>query len=202
MITCARYARAEPPVEDEREVADLIDHLLQFKIADANEPPLGWSAGHVEAFLLDYFPARVGSEAPAVSRTPERLEAFFAWLESEEYEHADVVDDIRARIHDVQPEFERRALDPSNYGPAKAVVLEMRREGIDPSDQEALSRFLDRFNERLRENPDLLPTPKARGRAASTRVRWIPTPGQAPPAATDPCPCGSGRRYKKCCLRR
>jgi uncharacterized protein YecA (UPF0149 family) len=26
--------------------------------------------------------------------------------------------------------------------------------------------------------------------------------GQAPPGRNDPCPCGSGRKFKKCCGRR
>jgi hypothetical protein len=43
--------------------------------------------------------------------------------------------------------------------------------------------------------------------AAPARVshapnRWRPDPGERPPAPTDPCGCGSGRRYKKCCMPR
>jgi hypothetical protein len=34
------------------------------------------------------------------------------------------------------------------------------------------------------------------------KVRWEPAPGDTLPAADAPCPCGSGRRYKKCCKRR
>lgn len=34
------------------------------------------------------------------------------------------------------------------------------------------------------------------------RLRWTPSADRPPPAPTAPCPCGSGRRYRKCCLKR
>lgn len=32
--------------------------------------------------------------------------------------------------------------------------------------------------------------------------RWVPSPDHPAPDPRAPCPCGSGRRYRKCCLRR
>lgn len=40
------------------------------------------------------------------------------------------------------------------------------------------------------------------GEARAPRVRWRPAEDEAAPPATSPCPCGSGRRYKKCCMSR
>lgn len=39
-------------------------------------------------------------------------------------------------------------------------------------------------------------------RAASRARRWRPAEGEPVPPPTSPCPCGSGRRYKKCCKPR
>ena len=36
----------------------------------------------------------------------------------------------------------------------------------------------------------------------ATPGRFTPRAGEPPPAPTVPCPCGSGRRYKKCCMPR
>lgn len=36
----------------------------------------------------------------------------------------------------------------------------------------------------------------------SASKRWKPSPDHAAPPRTDACPCGSGRRYRKCCMRR
>ncbi|MBI4864136.1 MAG: SEC-C domain-containing protein [Candidatus Riflebacteria bacterium] len=38
--------------------------------------------------------------------------------------------------------------------------------------------------------------------AVQTRDRWCPSPDHPAPPPTSPCPCGSGRRYRKCCMRR
>ncbi|MBI4860167.1 MAG: SEC-C domain-containing protein [Candidatus Riflebacteria bacterium] len=35
-----------------------------------------------------------------------------------------------------------------------------------------------------------------------SRLRWEPSPEHQAPPPTAPCPCGSGRRYRKCCMRR
>jgi hypothetical protein len=36
----------------------------------------------------------------------------------------------------------------------------------------------------------------------SRAPRWTPAAGEAAPAADAPCPCGSGRRYGRCCMPR
>lgn len=48
-------------------------------------------------------------------------------------------------------------------------------------------------------DPEALPS---RGATRPARTRWAPSPEHPAPRPTDPCPCGSGRRYRKCCLRR
>jgi len=181
------------PDEDLDESQALIEHLMRFKLEVADEPPLGWAADQVEGFLLDYFPAGVIAEGPAVERTPALLNGFFAWLGANDLADAEDVSEIRERIAQVRAEFEKRALDRSNFGVAKTLMMEMHRAGVDPTDTEAVGRFMARFNERS----DL-----ARGAASKVRVRWTPRPGQAPPGPAEACPCGSGRRYKKCCMRR
>jgi hypothetical protein len=52
------------------------------------------------------------------------------------------------------PEFERRCRDPRHWGPAKAAVTQMRSEGVDPTDQEAVDAWLHEFNARPREERD------------------------------------------------
>ncbi len=39
-------------------------------------------------------------------------------------------------------------------------------------------------------------------RNVRSQARWTPMGGQNAPASTAPCPCSSGRRYKKCCQPR
>jgi uncharacterized protein YchJ len=72
----------------------------------------------------------------------------------------------------------------------------MRAEGIDVTDGQAVQSFVDRFNELLAKDPTLLPSIGPR------RARWVWDGAGAPPAPSSPCPCGSGRRYGRCCMVR
>ena len=50
-----------------------------------------------------------------------------------------------------------------------------------------------------------LPNGKERGAKASAipaRSRWIWSGEGSPPDPKAPCPCGSSKRYKKCCMPR
>ncbi len=42
----------------------------------------------------------------------------------------------------------------------------------------------------------------AERRAKKNKTPTTPRPTSGPPARNDPCPCGSGKKYKKCCMRR
>jgi len=42
----------------------------------------------------------------------------------------------------------------------------------------------------------------AERRAKKKQAPTAPRPTGGPPARNDPCPCGSGKKYKKCCMRR
>ena len=88
------------------------------------------------------------------------------------------------------------ARDESRYGPAKLIGARMRAEGIDISDEEAVGAFMERFNERLAKDPTLLPS------IGRPRGRWTWDGKGEPPHPVAPCPCGSGRRYRKCCMPR
>jgi uncharacterized protein YecA (UPF0149 family) len=41
--------------------------------------------------------------------------------------------------------------------------------------------------------------PPTAGAAAAEKAK---APGAAPPGRNDPCPCGSGRKFKACCGRK
>jgi uncharacterized protein YchJ len=75
----------------------------------------------------------------------------------------------------------------------------MLREGVDPADSGAVDAFMAEFNERVEKDPSLLPLPEDLLARAKARA-WAPD--QPPPDPRGPCPCGSGKRYRKCCMPR
>jgi hypothetical protein len=184
--------------DDADEARMMVYEALRYK-AELGEPVERWTADDVEAYLLDHYPAHGAATDEDVELVPVHLDAFLEWLAASGRGAPGPLAAARARLARCRAAFLRDARDPRLFGLAKTVVRAMQREGIDPGDRRAADRFLAKFNERLQEDPSLLPTP---GEAPRRRRLWVWTPGQPVPDPKAPCPCGSGKRYRKCCMPR
>jgi SEC-C motif len=186
----------------------IVEQVLDFKVRHAGGAPDDWTPGDVEAFLLDHFPRKGNADDARIDALPDYVSAFFQWLGDSGQADADLTARIVERIRRRRQAFLREARNPARFGPAKTIVTAMQREGVDVTDRKAVDRFLERFNERVSRDPSALPLPFDYADdepAASAPLRtksWVWTPGTTPPDPQGPCPCGSGRRYKKCCMPR
>jgi hypothetical protein len=191
--------RAAGASEDEAaEACQCVDEALRFKTA-RGERGDRWTADDVEAYLLDHYPARGGAPDEDLERVPVHLDAFLEWLAASGPGNVLSLRAARACLARCRERFLRDARDPRRFGPAKTLVRAMLAEGIDPTDRRAADRFIEVFNERVQEDPSLLPLP---GEHAPHGKAWVWTPDQPPPDPRGPCPCGSGKRYRKCCMPR
>ena len=84
----------------------------------------------------------------------------------------------------------REALaDPSNFGSAKSLFTRGQAAGYDMQSQSGMDAFARDQNRALADRS--LPRPVATPvRRAEEKV-----------GRNQPCPCGSGKKYKKCCGR-
>ena len=86
-------------------------------------------------------------------------------------------------------------------------VVEYKREGFDMFDamidsiREDTVRMIFLAQVRTREEPKREQVAKETGAAGASDGSVAPTPKRAgkKPGPNDPCPCGSGKKYKKCC---
>ena len=86
-------------------------------------------------------------------------------------------------------------------------VVEYKREGFDMFDamidsiREDTVRMIFLAQVRTREEPKREQVAKETGTAGASDGSVAPTPKRAGnrPGPNDPCPCGSGKKYKKCC---
>jgi uncharacterized protein YecA (UPF0149 family) len=72
---------------------------------------------------------------------------------------------------------------------------------VDLDNPDALNRFMTEFNtanlaRRAMERIDAMRQNFPEPEPSDTIVREFPRTGR-----NDPCPCGSGRKFKKCCMR-
>jgi hypothetical protein len=192
------FFRSMRPTPPEREAyAHAIQCVMGYKIDARNEDVLDWTPADLEDYLLEYFPKKEHVPDSEIERVPDRLWAFFQYLGSSGHGDPEAMRQAANTVTRHREEFVRRARDRTRFGPAKTLVIAMQSEGVDPTDKKAVARFMADFNARVAKDPDLLPLADM-----PARKKWTWQPGDPAPDAAGLCPCGSGRRYKKCCRPR
>jgi hypothetical protein len=147
--------------------------------------------------LLDLFPRTVTGGRGFFAKVAPVVEALLEWMASEGIlENGSA---LAQSVHAWSEEIVDEAMEPENWGPAKTMAMEAEQAGVDITDEEALQRFwyaraLQSLDQ-LEQNP---PDQSEQPPVAPT----VPIVEHAPKIGrNDPCPCGSGRKYKKCCGR-
>lgn len=171
------------------------EEMLEFK--QARGPSLvDWTAEDVSEFLLEHYPLHGLTVGADVEDLPRRFETFLDWLSASGRGTPGRLAVARASLAERRDTFLEAARDERRYGPAKLLSAQIRAEGVDVSDKAALGAAIARFNERLAKDPTLL------SMIGGRRHRWVWDGTGRPPEAGASCPCGSGRRYRKCCMPR
>ncbi len=161
-------ARPEPDEEalveafaDEHgdEAALVADLLCDWK-RDYKEAPLDhWTVGDLDEFLLDWYPRKGDSDDESLAAVPTSVVAFLTFLDEIGRLSGDPLERLVATVEQLRDRFEREARDPRNWGPAKAMVEQMRAEGVDPSEPGALEAWIAGFNARPFDERDRVLAP-------------------------------------------
>ena len=169
--------RFTPQEQEDAEAADLAETLINraMEIYDAKEKQYG-------------SPMMREIERVVLLKTVDRY-----WMD-----HIDNMDELRRGIH-------LRA-----YGQKDPVVL-YRMEGFDMFDgmisaiREDTARLMLTVQVRTQEEPKreqvAKPTSTSAGTDGSAKPRTVRKTVAQKVGRNDPCPCGSGKKYKKCCGR-
>lgn len=192
----AREAGGESP--EEADAHRWAAHeMLGFK-ARRGEALTDWTPDDITTYLLDYYPSHGSETGKKLEALPSRLEAFLVWLSASGLGYGARLEAARQRIAGCRDAFLKDASDPRRFGVAKTMMQAMRAANVDPADPAAVDSFVRDFNRRLEDDPSLLPSlPLPRQGKA-----WVWNHEGPPPDPQGPCPCGSGRRYRKCCMPR
>lgn len=160
--------------------------------------------GETAEILFDIFPRKVSVESERAQEIVAELRAFWQFLKrTRALKTADAI--LQMLTDEDADRLEADLADPSNFGMAKSFFMTGMNAGFDMTHQADLNRFLIAYNMSLLAG------------SASDEAKPRSTPRRQPPATlrrpvtiqresrrvgrNEPCPCGSGRKYKKCCLR-
>ena len=148
--------------------------------------------------LRDMIPRNYAVDRTALEQVAPVTQALLGWLESE-----GVLADARALAEQVgrwAPSIVGLGMDPRNWSLTKIMMMIAAKSGVDICDREQVENFVVDFSHRLSDA-----TTADRFDAQDESEGWD-EPVTAPivnegarVGRNDPCPCGSGRKYKKCC---
>jgi hypothetical protein len=186
---CSERRRGIPG--DDEEIADALDSLL-FHFLSHHAPGLRSArAEDIAEFMTETLPREVASKREAFERFGVLLPAFLFHLADQ-----GVFPFALACAEEAERragEMVRNAEDPAKWGEDKGRVMDMLRAGVDLADGRAVGRWIrDHGGDGDAWEDDLGP-------------RVPPTVREersAEPDPYDPCPCGSGEKYKFCCKKK
>jgi len=136
----------------------------------------------VEACCLETIPGKVISEEAYFRSVAPVLSLFFRFAGGEGY--LDKGAALSRRVQRIGPRILDNAVDPRFWGPAKTFAMAALRSGVDPTDERQMNTFMALYNQALAEHYS----------RSQPVQRSQPKVGR-----NDPCPCGSGKKYGKCC---
>jgi hypothetical protein len=108
---------------------------------------LRWSPIRVEMVLLDWLPRRVILTPAEIAATPDVLRAFVRWALARQGIPADAIETTVAAVGRWEGDFAAAMADESRFGSGKLRLLQMRREGVDIEDPDAVGRWIDEHQE-------------------------------------------------------
>ncbi len=170
----------------------IIYNLLVYAWTYTNGSPEKLDEYTLEQVLLEVFPRKITAERDLFEKVAPVTEVFLRWLESE-----GILDNTFSLVETVRgwaDTIVANGMNPQYWGMGKSFAMQARADGVDTQDEQAMQRYMVEYNLR-RMGRKLSAQPDLRDLSPP-----IPIVEQSPKIGRNaPCPCGSGRKYKKCC---
>ncbi|MEN8907184.1 MAG: SEC-C metal-binding domain-containing protein [Clostridiales bacterium] len=137
------------------------------------EKPEEWDSSGLESCCIYTLPEKVTANSDFQNILSKVLEAYFLFLDENKFIKNGKI--LAQKVAKIENNIIEAFDNPSNWGMAKSFMMGAKESGVNIEDENDINRFIGNCNK-----INSLSTPKV-GR-------------------NQPCPCGSGKKYKKCCL--
>ena len=109
--------------------------------------PSRLAAGDLTRLLLDVYPRKVTVlDREDTAGTIAALRDLTAYLADTGVIAPATAQALERELDEIEPDFADEVMDPANWGPAKATMQAMHRDGVDVSDSAAVDRWIARHN--------------------------------------------------------
>lgn len=173
------------------------DSLIRFGLDYSGEVVDAMTLATVEEFLFEYVPRKVSTDASSAAAIVYELTMFWQFLDRV-YQLPEANSIVAwLETDELVPQLEEAMSDPANFGMAKAMFMRGQATGYDMTTEAGLAAFMMDYNRSLSSRPK----PPSSLRGYDPLLVTKPIVREQHVGRNDPCPCGSGKKYKKCCLR-
>jgi hypothetical protein len=131
---------------DAEAVASLAHVFLDYGDGYLHARPLGWSPTAVMVFLVDWLPRKVALDAEQRVALPEALRRWLRFALARRGVAPEWIEPVVAEVDEHLEEFEEAFDDEASWGPAKQIVAELERRGVDLTDRESVDRGIRQLN--------------------------------------------------------
>ncbi len=180
---------------EQRKAGAIIAFFARHAYDALGVAPEAWDRGAVVDCCTEILPRKVSAERSFFEAVAPVLSAFFTFLEDQSLlPNARALSELVEALHD---DILSAAEDQSRWGPAKRFVMAAHDAGVDIQDPLALQAYALQFN--LRQAARFAAAESDPPRPAAHAPRSKAPDSRSFVGPYDPCPCGSGRKYKFCC---
>jgi hypothetical protein len=169
--------------EDQKQESEFImETFSEFMYSYHGLSPHEWNASELEECCLETLPRKVSTDEIYFQSIAPVLCAFFSFAEEKKLlKNASI---LAKKVRAIDKQIVKNASDPDHWGISKSLVRAAEDEGVDVMDEGELDRLITVYDKEPLSQPKVEP------------VRVAQKIGR-----NEPCSCGSGKKYKKCCGR-
>jgi hypothetical protein len=111
------------------------------------ESPSELVAGQLTQLLLDLYPRKVSVlDGEDTGDTIPALRDLTTYLADTRAITTESAQAMQRELDEIEPRFADAVMDPANWGPARATVQAMDRDGVDLNDRDAVDRWIGQQN--------------------------------------------------------
>jgi len=188
----------QPLTEIEKDKAPgIVRFFAEYSFRYIGAAPEKWNRDVLRECCIEILPRKMSAGLPFFRAVAPVLSAFFDFLAGRGL--LSKARELSTTVAELDHEIVAASQDERNWGPAKAFIMAAERAGVDTCDQQAMGQFMIEHNlrqvARMQARQAASVPPRSSLAAPATPIRH----SQPKPGRNDPCPCGSGKKFKKCC---
>lgn len=173
--------------------------FLEVGLDYQDETVAEMDAEFMNDFLFDYSPRKVSVNPDRAEEILFELECFWEF-QQRELAHSEALEILQLlQDPDTHKDFRRELADPSNFGTAKSIFMTGVELGYDMTTAEGINEFMAASSALAQDAPNHHWHDNDWDESTDDDFVEPVRTHEARVGRNDPCPCGSGKKFKKCC---